>query len=95
MCPFYYADGWWKGGEKSIHHIEQPEEWFGFWGYKDLIRQIWLTWHLDHVPMRGKENVLGEVSILFTVYNLRRSLLFLNFLDIFNTSRSIFRLFSK
>ncbi len=36
MCPFYYADGWWKGGEKSIHNIKQPEEWFGFWGYSDL-----------------------------------------------------------
>ncbi|WP_405292174.1 hypothetical protein [Algibacter sp. Ld11] len=36
MCPFYYADGWWKGGEKSIHNKEQPEEWFGFWGYKDI-----------------------------------------------------------
>ena len=36
MCPFYYADGWWKGGEKSIHNKEQPEEWFGFWGYKDV-----------------------------------------------------------
>ena len=36
MCPFYYADGWWKGGEKNKHNINQPEEWFGFWGYKDL-----------------------------------------------------------
>lgn len=36
MCPFYYADGWWKGGEKSDHSLEQPEEWFGFWGYSDL-----------------------------------------------------------
>ncbi len=36
MCPFYYADGWWKGGDKNKHNINQPEEWFGFWGYKDL-----------------------------------------------------------
>lgn len=36
MCPFYYADGWWKGGEKSDHSLDQPEEWFGFWGYRDL-----------------------------------------------------------
>jgi hypothetical protein len=36
MCPFYYADGWWKGGDKSLHNINQPEEWFGFWGYKDV-----------------------------------------------------------
>ena len=36
MCPFYYADGWWKGGNKSDHSLNQPEEWFGFWGYSDL-----------------------------------------------------------
>ena len=35
MCPFYYADGWWKGGEPEKHNLEQPEEWFGFWGYSD------------------------------------------------------------
>jgi hypothetical protein len=35
VCPFYYADGWWKGGEPSVHN-DTPEEWFGFWGYKDL-----------------------------------------------------------
>jgi len=36
MCPFYYADGWWKGGDANYHNPEQPEEWFGFWGYSDL-----------------------------------------------------------
>ena len=36
MCPFYYADGWWKGGDKNDHSLEQPEEWFGFWGYSDF-----------------------------------------------------------
>lgn len=35
MCPFYYADGWWKGGDQYYHNPEQPEEWFGFWGYSD------------------------------------------------------------
>ena len=35
MCPFYYADGWWKGGDPLHHNPEQPEEWFGFWGYSD------------------------------------------------------------
>ncbi|MEM5564616.1 glycoside hydrolase family 2 TIM barrel-domain containing protein [Psychroserpens sp. AS72] len=49
MCPFYYADGWWKGGEKSIHNKDQPEEWFGFWGYKDVYdkygspRPVWFA----------------------------------------------------
>jgi len=36
MCPFYYADGWWKGGDKNSHALDQPEEWFGFWGYSDF-----------------------------------------------------------
>ena len=36
MCPFYYADGWWKGGDAYYHNPEQPEEWFGFWGYSDV-----------------------------------------------------------
>lgn len=32
--PFYYADGWWKGEEPGKHN-DTPEEWFGFWGYRD------------------------------------------------------------
>ena len=36
MCPFYYADGWWKGGDAFYHNSDQPEEWFGFWGYSDV-----------------------------------------------------------
>ncbi|MCX6120114.1 MAG: hypothetical protein NTX44_00640 [Ignavibacteriales bacterium] len=35
VCPFYYADGWWKGGHPSVHD-DTPEEWFGYWGYSDL-----------------------------------------------------------
>jgi hypothetical protein len=35
VCPFIYADGWWKGGEPAVHN-DTAEEWFGFWGYKDL-----------------------------------------------------------
>ncbi len=46
VCPFYYADGWWKAGEPAVHN-PYPEEWFGYWGYadgKDTIgypRPIW------------------------------------------------------
>lgn len=36
MCPFYYADGWWKGDDARNHNVDQPEEWFGFWGYSDI-----------------------------------------------------------
>jgi len=35
VCPFIYADGWWKGGEPAVHN-DTAEEWFGFRGYKDL-----------------------------------------------------------
>ncbi len=35
FCPFYYADGWWKSGEPQIHN-DEAEEWFGFFGFKDV-----------------------------------------------------------
>ena len=35
LCPFYYADGWWKGGEPAVHN-DTAEEWFGFRGFKDV-----------------------------------------------------------
>ncbi|MBN2484718.1 MAG: hypothetical protein JXB34_01970 [Bacteroidales bacterium] len=35
VCPFYYADGWWKAGEPAVHN-PLPEEWFGYWGYGDI-----------------------------------------------------------
>jgi hypothetical protein len=35
LCPFYFADGWWKGGEPAIHN-DEAEEWFGFIGFRDL-----------------------------------------------------------
>jgi len=33
-CPFYFADGWWKGGNPAVHE-DTAEEWFGFVGFKD------------------------------------------------------------
>jgi hypothetical protein len=51
MCPFYYADGWWKGGDANYHNADQPEEWFGFWGYSDINdkfgtpRPVWYAMH--------------------------------------------------
>jgi len=45
-CPFYYADGWWKAGEPAKHN-DTPEEWFGYWGYRDagdtvgIPRPVW------------------------------------------------------
>jgi hypothetical protein len=35
VCPFIYSDGWWKGGEPAVHN-DTAEEWFGFWGYRNL-----------------------------------------------------------
>lgn len=34
ICPFYYADGWWKA-DNPANHDPYPEEWFGYWGYAD------------------------------------------------------------
>ena len=36
-------------------------------------------WGFTHTLVRGKEKVLGEVSLLFTAYNLRRSVSILGF----------------
>ncbi|MBC7884429.1 MAG: hypothetical protein H7X99_03080, partial [Saprospiraceae bacterium] len=36
MCPFQYADGWWKADDPNVHNAREPEEWFGFWGYSNL-----------------------------------------------------------
>jgi hypothetical protein len=47
VCPFIYADGWWKGGEPAVHN-DTPEEWFGFWGYKDVNDRVGYprpAWH--------------------------------------------------
>ena len=35
LCPFYFADGWWKSGAPAVHN-DEAEEWFGFFGFKDL-----------------------------------------------------------
>jgi hypothetical protein len=47
LCPFYYADGWWKAGREAIHD-DEAEEWFGFIGFKDLKDTVGLprpAWH--------------------------------------------------
>ena len=44
ICPFYYADGWWKAGEPGIHN-PWPEEWFGYWGYADTVGYPRPIWH--------------------------------------------------
>jgi hypothetical protein len=46
-CPFYYADGWWKGGDPDKHD-DTAEEWFGFWGYgdrEDMVGYPRPVWH--------------------------------------------------
>jgi len=47
VAPFEYADGWWKAGEPSVHN-DAPEEWFGFWGFKDVNDKVGYprpSWH--------------------------------------------------
>lgn len=47
LCPFYFADGWWKGGEPAIHN-DEAEEWFGCFGFaspKDTRGYPRPAWH--------------------------------------------------
>jgi hypothetical protein len=78
MCPFYYADGWWKGGLKSDHSLNQPEEWFGFWGYSDLNdkygspRPVWFAMkaYMKGLVLSPKNNSIHTKTILpLELYN--------------------------
>ena len=78
MCPFYYADGWWKGGDKNSHGLDQPEEWFGFWGYSDLNdkygspRPVWFAMrdYMKGLVISPKNNSIHiGTSIPLELYN--------------------------
>ena len=78
MCPFYYADGWWKGGNKSDHNLNQPEEWFGFWGYSDLNdkygspRPVWFAMrdYMKGLIISPKNNSIHtQTNIPLELYN--------------------------
>jgi hypothetical protein len=78
MCPFYYADGWWKGGDKNSHALDQPEEWFGFWGYSDANdkygspRPVWFAMrdYMKGLIISPKNNSIHiGTSLLIELYN--------------------------
>ncbi len=78
MCPFYYADGWWKGGDKNSHSLDQPEEWFGFWGYSDMNdkygspRPVWFAMrdYMKGLVISPKNNSIHiGTSIPLELYN--------------------------
>ena len=78
MCPFYYADGWWKGGDKNSHGLDQPEEWFGFWGYSDLgdkygsPRPVWFAMrdYMKGLIISPKNNTIYTgTSVPLELYN--------------------------
>ena len=78
MCPFYYADGWWKGGNKNDHALNQPEEWFGFWGYSDLNdkygspRPVWFAMrdYMKGLVISPKNNSMHTTTTLpIELYN--------------------------
>jgi hypothetical protein len=78
MCPFYYADGWWKGGDKNAHGLDQPEEWFGFWGYSDLSdkygspRPVWFGMrdYMKGLVISPKNNTIHTgTSLPLELYN--------------------------
>ncbi len=49
----------------------------------------------DYVLMRGKEKVLGEVYLAFTVYNLGRSMSILGFSELLKRIKAVFASFSS
>jgi hypothetical protein len=46
-------------------------------------------WGFTHVLMRGKKHVLAEVSILFTAYNLKRSLSIIGFSELLKRLKTL------
>ena len=50
-------------------------------------------WGFTHVLMRGKQNVLGEVSLIFTAYNLRRSVSILGFEGLLKRLKALYSFF--
>ena len=50
-------------------------------------------WGFTHVLMRGKQNVLAEVSIIFTAYNLRRSISILGFEELLRRLKALSPIF--
>ena len=47
-------------------------------------------WGFTHVQTRNKEKVLGQISILFTAYNLRRAVSVLGFQEILERLKALF-----
>ena len=50
-------------------------------------------WGFTHTLMKTKENVLSEVAILFTTYNLRRSLSIFGFNELLSRLKACFSMF--
>jgi hypothetical protein len=90
MCPFYYADGWWKGDDARFHNADQPEEWFGFWGYSDVNdkygspRPVWfvLRDYMKALIISPKNNNIyqaGKIPVeLYTVKDVSKVTVKLN-----------------
>jgi exo-beta-1,3-glucanase (GH17 family) len=74
-CPFYYADGWWKGGDKKVHSAH-PEAWFGFWGYSDIKdtvgspRPVWraLSTYMKALVLNPKNEAVYQNKIPLEMY---------------------------
>jgi hypothetical protein len=76
MCPFYYADGWWKGSDASKHDRAQAEEWFGFWGYSDANdrfgspRPVWIALrdYMKAIVISPKNTIYTTSTIPLELY---------------------------
>jgi exo-beta-1,3-glucanase (GH17 family) len=74
-CPFYYADGWWKGGNEWVHD-NTSEEWFGYWGYSDATdtvgtpRPVWyaLVTYIKGIVVSPKNQEVYGSSIPLDLY---------------------------
>jgi hypothetical protein len=98
MCPFYYADGWWKGGDPSTHSADQPEEWFGFWGYCDAQdqygspRPVWfaLRDYMKALIINPKNNTIYTSNTipleLYTDKDIKRVVVKHNDKEIYSTN---------
>ena len=52
-------------------------------------------WHFDYVLTKGKEKVLGEVYMIFTCYNLKRTMSILGFEGLMSKIKAHFYLFIR
>lgn len=59
LCPFYFADGWWKAGNPAVHD-DEAEEWFGLVGFGSLTDAVGHPRPAWHALARYNRALLAE-----------------------------------